>query len=172
MSKSTKWMVVVLALSLAVNVFVIGFALGKRVIGPRNNPPAASGPSTGGLNVRSLGKYLTPEERREARRLLAQNQDYLREKGRQLRQSERKIRELLTQQSVDMDELAAVVAEHESLMRDLHLTMRTEILMFAATLDFETRQKIAADLFRRPARRGRAGTGARNRQPPPPGGFQ
>lgn len=169
MSKSTKWVVVVLALSLALNVFVIGFALGKRVIGPKNNPPTASGPSTGGLNVRSLGKYLTPEERREARRLLAQNQDYLRERGRQLRQSERKIRELLTEQSVDMEELAAVVAEHESLMRDLHLTMRTEILMFAATLDHETRQKIAADLFRRPARRG---PGARNRRQPPPGGFQ
>ncbi len=172
MSKSTKWVVVALALSLAVNVFVIGFALGKRVIGPRGNPPVAGGPSTGGLNVRSLGKYLSPEQRQEARRLLAQNQDYLRQKGRQLRQSERRIRALLTEQSVDMEELATAVAEHETLMRDLHLTMRTEILMFAATLDYDTRQKIAEDLFRRPPRRGPGGPGPRNRRPPPPGGFQ
>ena len=171
MNKSTKWILIALAVSLAINVFVIGFALGKRVIGPRGNPPLAASPSTGGLNVRTLGRYLSPEEQQEARQLLSKNREYLREKGKQLRQSERQIRSLLTADTVDIQALETAVAAHEGLMRDLHLTMRSEILMFAATLDYDTRQNIAKDLFRRPDRRGPRSPGGRDRRPPPPGGF-
>lgn len=172
MNKSTKWLVLVLALSLAINVFVIGFALGKRVFGPSmQGPVTAAGPSTGGLNVRSLGKYLSQEQRQEARQVLAQNEGYLRQTARELRANERRVKELLTAETVDMDQLRAAIADHENLMRNLHLTMRTEILLFAATLDQETRQEIAKDLFKRPPRRGPQKRRFGNRPPPPPDAF-
>lgn len=176
MSKSTKWIVAALALSLAINVFVIGFAIGKRVVGPRVNQteggPRPGDISSGGLNVRALGQYLSEQEKRAARRLLAENRDFLRENGRKLRQNEQQIRELLMAEEVDIETLSARIAEHEVLMRDTHLTMRRVILEFVATLDADTRRAVAADLFRRSPRHGPGGQKRRLRnRPPPPDAF-
>lgn len=175
MSKSTKWIVAALALSLAVNLFVIGFAIGKRVVGPRVNQmeggPRPGDISSGGLNVRALGRYLSEEEKRAAGRLLAENRDFLRQNGRKLRQNEKQIRELLMAEEVDIETLSVRIAEHEVLMRDTHLTMRRVILEFVATLDADTRRAVASDLFRRP-RRGPDGPPRwRHGRPPPPDAF-
>ncbi len=175
MSKSTKWIVAALALSLAVNVFSIGFAIGKRVVGPRVNQmeggPRPGDISSGGLNVRALGQYLSEEEKRAAGRLLADNRDFLRQNGRKLRQNEKQIRELLMAEEVDMETLSARIAEHEVLMRDTHLTMRRVILEFVATLDADTRRAVAADLFRRSHRGPDGPPRRRHNRPPPPDAF-
>lgn len=174
MSKSMKWILAALALSLAINVFVVGFAIGKKVVGSHSR--LSGGPPTGGLNMRTLGRYLSEEEQRAARRLLGENRDYLREKGSLLRKNERQIRKVLMAETVDMQELNTLIEDHEVLMRDTHLTMRKVILEFVASLDVETRRAVAQDLFRRrgPGKEHRPGPPCKEcdfDRPPPPGGF-
>lgn len=181
MSKSTKWVIAGLALSLSFNILVVGFFLGKSVVAPRMNEGFSAGPggpggpppgdvSSGGVNVRTLGQYLSADEKRVARQLLTENRDFLRQKGRLLRQNEHQIRELLKAEIVDTETLALKIEEHQALMRDTNLTMRKVLLEFVATLDLETRRAVAEDLFRRPRLSG-DGTPRRfrNRRLPPNG---
>ncbi len=179
MSKAMKWIVAALALSLAVNVFVIGIAIGKRVSGPGVNHGGS--PPGGGLNMRALGRYLSEEERLAARTLLENNRDSLRARSRQQRQNEQRIRALLMAETVDMQELEGLLRDHEEFVRDADLSIRRIVLEFVATLDVETRRAVAEDLFRRsrsrthdgppPRRKDRRGVDGPDRRPPPTGGF-
>lgn len=173
MSKAMKWIIAALALSIAVNIFVVGFAIGKRVIGPPSGREAGAPPG-GGLNMRSLGRYLSHEERRAARELLAENRNIMRAKGKEIRQNERAIRQILMAETVDVEGLAAHIDRQQMLIRDTQLTMQRALLEFVATLDVETRRKVAKDLFRHPRRSGVAGPPGDRRAPgeaglPPPG---
>lgn len=179
MSKSMKWIVTGLALSLAINVFFVGFAIGKRVIGPGSGQAPPTG-AYGGLNVRALGQYLSPAEKKSASELLKDNRLNLRDKAGSIRRSERAIRRLLLADSVDRQELSGALDRHEKLLSETHLATRRLVLEFVATLDVETRRAVAEDLFkprsrppqnggdRRPRRRDGPGSGDR---PPPPDDF-
>lgn len=185
MSKSMKWVVAALALSLAVNVFVIGVAIGKRIVAGPSSAGVQTlkpvGPGTRGMNLRALGEYLSDEEKQQARQILLDHRDFLRENGRMIRRIEGEIRELVSADTVDVDLLYAKVAELESLKQDTNIKAQSELLGFVATLDAETRRAIAKDLFRRPRpgddpRRGRfrdrrPPRGERGHPPPPPDGF-
>ena len=182
MSKSMKWIVAGLALSLAANVFFIGFGLGKRVLGP-NREQVSGPPPDAGLNVRSLNKYLSEEEKTAARDLLTENRQKLREKSKQIHQNERLIRGLLTADTVDPNKLSALLDSHEKLMSETRSTTRRLVLEFVAKLDVETRRAVAEDLFKPHRRRplnggGRPPRAARSRdggpgfdRPPPPDDF-
>ncbi len=190
MKTSTKWVIAGLALSMSFNILVVGFFLGKSVVAPRMNESQSTGPgepggpppggvSAGGLNVRTLGQYLSTDEKRVARELLMENRAFLRQKGRLLRQNEHEIRELLKAEVVDTATLALKIEEHHSLVQDTNQTMRKVLLEFVATLDLETRRAVAEDLFRRargpgedaPRRfRGRRQPPDGERRPPPDGG--
>ncbi len=180
MSKSMKWIVAGLTLSLAANVFFVGFAIGKRVLGP-SRQQLSGPPSDAGLNVRSLNQYLSQEEKTAARELLAENRRTLREKTSQIRRNERQIRDLLVADTVDSVQLSGLLDSHEKLMSETRLTTRRLVLEFVATLDVETRRAVAEDLFKPPRRRpggGRPprGSGSRDGEPgsdrpPPPDEF-
>lgn len=186
MSESTnkfmKWMVVGLALSLAINVFFIGFAIGKRVLGPSQEQSSVPPPDAG-LNVRSLNQYLSQEEKTAARNLLSENRRNLREKANKIRQNESRIRSLLIADTVDPDTLSTLLDSHETLMSETRSTTRRLVLEFVATLDVETRRAVAEDLFKPPRRRpanggGHPPRGPRGRddgpgfdRPPPPDDF-
>ena len=186
MSKSMKWIVAALALSLAVNVFVIGVAIGKRIVSGSGGSSVQTlkpvGPGTRGMNLRALGEYLNEEEQEQARQILMDHRDFLRENGRSIRRVEQDVRDLISAETVDVDMLYAKIAELESLKQDTNIKAQSELLGFVATLDVETRQVIAQNLFRRPpgpeANRGRPPRfrdrrpprGERGR-PPPPDGF-
>ena len=184
MSKSMKWIVAVLALSLAVNVFVIGIAIGKRIVTGPDNAGVQTlkpvGPGTRGMNLRALGNYLSEEERQQARQILLDHRDFLRENGRRIHRIEQDIRDLISADMVDVDLLYAKVAELESLKQNTNVKAQSELLGFVATLDAETRQEIAKDLFRRhrpgegPPRhrfRDRRPPRGERGHPPPPDGF-
>jgi len=182
MSKLMKWMVAGLALSLAANVFFIGFAIGKRVLGP-GREQLSGPPPDAGLNVRSLNQYLSQEEKTAARELLAENRRTLREKAIQIRENERQIRRFLVAGTIDPDELSKLLDRHEKLISETRLTTRRLVLEFVATLDVETRRAVAEDLFKPPRRRppndgSRPPRGSRGRdggpgfeRPPPPDEF-
>jgi len=151
MSRTMKWIVAGLALSLAANVFFVGFAIGKRVIGPE---PIHGGPPGvyGGLNMRTLGRYLSPAEKEAARELLKNSRRNLRENAGLIRRSERQLRSLLLAEKVDPQEVARALDAHEKLVSETHLANRRLVLEFVATLDVETRRAVANDLFK-PRRR-------------------
>jgi len=167
MSKSMKWIVGALALSLATNVFFIGFAIGKRVLGPGGQQMSGPPPDAG-LNVRSLNQYLSQEEKTAARELLAENRRTLREKAKQIRRNEREIRRLLVAETIDSDQLSKLLDSHAKLMSETRLTTRRLVLEFVATLDVETRRAVAEDLFKPPRRR--PGVGRPPRAPGSPDG--
>ncbi len=179
MSKSMKWIVAGLALSLATNVFFIGFAIGKRVLGP--DVGRIAGPPPGaGLNMRALGQYLSEDDKNAAQKLLRDNRRLLREKSGLVRQNQRQIRELLTAETIDYEQLTRLLDQHDKQVAETHLATRRLVLEFVATLDLETRRAVAEDLFkpRRPPprnggdRRPRRRDGPRGGdRPPPPGEF-
>ncbi len=190
MSKSLKWVVAALALSLAVNVFIIGVVIGKQVSGPAASQNEVAGkpprPSMGGMNMRALGRYLSDEEKEAARRILSEHRDAFRANGRMIAVVEQEIRALISAETVDVDALYAKLAELESFKQNMHVTAQSAILGFVATLDVETRRAIAQDLFRRgpggsrgPRGRerlreryeGRMPPPGGRRRPPPPDGF-
>lgn len=148
MSKSMKWLIAALALSLAFNVFIVGVSIGKRAADRGMHRPDAGWP--GSFNTHALGRYLTPEQQDEARALLKENRKELRERTGALRRNERKIKALIVAEEVDKQELAALIDEHEALMAGTHIAMRRLILEFVAGLDVETRRAVADDLFRKP----------------------
>ena len=172
MSRTMKWVVAGLALSLAVNVFFIGFAIGKRVLGPRMER-AGGPPPDAGLNMRALGQYLSQDDKDSAQKLLRDNRRLLREKSGQIRQNQREIRDLLTAETVDSDQLTRLLDQHDKLVSDTHLRTRRLVLEFVSTLDVDTRRTLSKDLFkprRRPPHNG--GDRRSNRRDRPRGGDQ
>lgn len=186
MTKTTKWIVAGLVLSLAANVFFIGFAIGKRVLGPERSRLAGPPPDAG-LNMRALGRYLAADDKEAAQRLLGENRRLLREKGGQMRKNQRETLKVLTEEKVDPTALRRLLDQHDTLVSETHQHTRRLVLEFIATLDVETRRTLAKDLFKK--RRGppphdgdrrhrRPGGEERDRdrerdfqRPPPPDGF-
>lgn len=157
MSKSMKWIVAGLVLSLAANVFFIGFTVGKRVFGP-DTARVAGPPPDGGLNMRALGQYLSADDKEAAQKLLGDNRRLLREKSVQVRQNQRQIRNVLTAEIIDSSQLSQLLDQHDKLVSETHMHTRRLVLEFVATLDVETRRNLAKDLFKQ------------RRRPPPGGG--
>lgn len=168
MSKPMKWIIAGLVLSLATNVFFIGFAIGKRVLGPgavRTGAP----PPDAGLNMRALGQYLSASDKEAARSLLEDNRRLLREKSGQMRQNQRQIRDLLTAEVIDSEQLTQLLDQHDKLVSETHLHTRRLVLEFVATLDVETRRSLAKDLFKQ-RRRPQPDGDRRDRRPRGPDG--
>lgn len=183
MSKSMKWIIAGLVLSLATNVFFIGFTIGKRVLGPGVERTAGPPPDAG-LNMRALGQYLSPADKEAARKLLGDNRRLLREKSGLMRRNQRQIRDLLTAETIDSSRLTQLLDQHDTLVSETHLHTRRLVLEFVATLDVETRRTLAKDLFKQRRRpppgggdrrdrrpEGRDGERDFDRPPPPPDEF-
>lgn len=158
MTKTMKWIVAGLVLSLAANVFFIGFAIGKRVLGPESGR-ASGPPPEAGLNMRALGQYLSAEDKEAAQRLLGENRRLLRAKGGQMRQNQRDTLTVLTEETIDSAALSRLLDQHDTLVSETHQRTRRLVLEFIATLDVETRRSLAKDLFKK-----------KRRGPPPRGG--
>ena len=67
MTAKIKWLVAILVLSLAANVFVAGLMLGKGF--RHDRPPRGEGPGVD-FNIKRFGKYLDNEERQKVREIL------------------------------------------------------------------------------------------------------
>ncbi|WP_262693477.1 periplasmic heavy metal sensor [Kordiimonas aquimaris] len=162
MSKQTKWVAIALALSIAVNIFMVGLSLGKNLIGGKQNgrPPHAEG-----LNARALGRYLSDDERTAMRDLLDGERREIGRSMRRLRQNEEEIRAVFRAEEINQKKLQDLIAEHETLVTESRAKLQRKLFDFMATLDPETRRALADDLFKPPHRRGR---GADGRRPPPP----
>lgn len=164
MTRQTKWVVAALALSIAINIFMVGLSIGKNVIGGRFERPPGQAP---GINARALGQYLSADERRVMRALLDSARPEIGRKSAILRQNEEAIRKALRAEEVDIENLRALIDQHEALVMDTRTSVQRKLFEFMATLAPETRRAFADELFKAPPRRERGGDREGMRRPPP-----
>lgn len=178
MSKTMKWIIAALALSIAFNVFVIGVSIGRKAADRNTQVTAGPPPGGPGFNARALGRYLDRSDRRAVRALLEDRRDEFRASRQARRTNERAIRELLVADEIDPAELSALLDENARLIIESDHAPRRMMVEFIATLDAETRRAIAQDMFKRRGDRwrppgDRLGDRPRREDGPPPrdGGF-
>lgn len=168
MNNKIKWMIGILGVSLALNVFALGLFIGK---GVRNAVPErsrAAPPPPMDFNFRRLERTLSEEDRAKVRQLLREKQKDLRQRFRGLRITEQKIKEIVLSETVDKDALRKALKEHSEKAQGMTEPMRWVVLQTIADLDLETRKKVVDDMFRGPIRkRLRDGHPPPHRRPPP-----
>lgn len=165
MTGKMKWILLLLAASVAINIFALGVVLGKQFRPDRDH---RGGPREHvEFNLRRLASYLPEDKKGELRDILREHRKGLRGRFAEMQQHETRIRELLMTETVDLAALAQALNDHEAMMGKLKGPVRAVILDVVSQLDQETRQRLAADLFNRRGPRGD------RRAPPPPGaGFR
>jgi len=150
MATKIKWLMVFLALSLAVNIFIGGVMLGKEF---RPTPSRDHGRAAIGFNIKRFQAYLTKAEKRKIREILADQRQDLADHYHAIREGETLIKSLISAKEVDRAALLEALENHAALMRQIHAPLQRVIMEVMAELDQETRQKIAKDMFRRDHRR-------------------
>ena len=176
MAFKVNWLHGVLAASLATNIFIGGYVLGKEIRPDR--PPREH--RMGGrelFNMRHLAAYLPEEKRAELTALMKGHRADLRESFHDIRETEKKVRVLLLADTVDKVALRKALDELESKTRILHGPLKSILLDIVADLDLETRQKLSEDMYQRREKwRKKRGPGGPfgdddGGMPPPPGAF-
>lgn len=168
MTGKMKWILLILGLSVAFNLFAAGVWLGKEFKGDRG--PRGLPREHVEFNMRRLAAYLPEGGQDQLRSILSEHRKNLRGHFAEMRAREQKIRELLLAEEVDVVALQAALEEHQNKMSELKAPIQSILLDVVAKLDQETRQALAADLFarRERAKGGRPGPeGDRFRRPPP-----
>lgn len=143
MTGKVKWIVLALALSLAINVFIAGLVIGR---GARPMPPGQNQPNVG-FNMKKLNKYLSPAERRKFRKAMVQQRDMLRGKYFEMKEAERRIKELITAPDIDPEELTQALQDHADFAQDLQSPVRKIVAEIILDLDHESRIQLAKDIF-------------------------
>ena len=147
MAGNNKLIVGLLALSVAANLLAAGIWVGRELSPDRRERFA--GPPRVDFSLRELGQYLTDEQRKQVRALLKDHRKVLAVNFMAMRDIEREIRALMVAETVDRDALIAALDKHQAAMDNLHLPVREILLDVVAQLDYETRKKLAENLYRR-----------------------
>jgi len=146
MATQGKWLVPALALSLAVNVFIAGVVLGKRINPPR---PSPGGVPAVDFNMKRFGQHLTRDERQKVRKVLRAQRGVMVERYQLVKESERRIKDLVSAPQVDREALMAAFEQHGALMQQMYSPMQQAMMEIVADLSHETRQKLADSMFKR-----------------------
>ncbi|WP_020398527.1 periplasmic heavy metal sensor [Kordiimonas gwangyangensis] len=175
MAFKVTWVHGLLAASLAANIFVGGYLLGKEIRPDRPHREHRMGGGKELFSMRRLAAYLPEEKREELKELMEGHRNDLRGNFQGIRESEEKVRAILLAETVDKNALRAALTDLEAKTRMLHGPLKAILLDIVADLDLETRQKLAEDMYkRRKWRMKREGFGRDDDDmppPPPPGGF-
>ncbi|SDD31524.1 periplasmic heavy metal sensor [Kordiimonas lacus] len=174
MTGKMKWILVLLAASLAVNLFIGGVMLGRQIRGEEG--PMGSPRERVEFNLRRLASYLPESEQDQLRMIMRDHRQKLRGHFREMRVSEQRIKDLLLAETVDLSALEAALDSHQTKAEELKAPLRDIILNVVAKLDQETRKALADDLFERrrpgpdgrPPRRSGVEGFPYDRRPPPP----
>lgn len=144
MDKKFKWLLTFLAASLVLNIFLIGLEIGEEV--KRQGPRHISQPII--FSLKRLSRHMSDEEHEKAHRLVEEKRPILRKNYHMLRDSEKKIRDLVEAPVVDREALSLALHEHGVRLQALHVPLKDVLLEMVEELDFETRKKMSADMFR------------------------
>lgn len=159
MSNRMKWLVGFLAVSVVLNIFVLGAFLGQRMIKPEKRyyaPPID-------FNLKRFGEHLTKEERRRVRSLIKSQRHALSDSYKALRETEKEIIQQITAADIDHAALEAALKDHGARVQKLHAPLQNVLLEMVGDLDHETRQKLGADMFKRRHKAGKKPNGHRHK---------
>ena len=147
MASNMKWLIPVLAISLATNVFVAGMVLGKKIHHPVPSRP--HGEPGIDFNFKLVGQYLSKDERQKVRKVMKDQRGGLSERYRLMKDSEQHVKNLISAEEVDRGALLTALEKHSELMQHMHEPMQRAMMEVIAELGQESRKKIAADMFKR-----------------------
>ncbi|MFC3053702.1 periplasmic heavy metal sensor [Kordiimonas pumila] len=145
MDKKVKWILLALGASLLANIFLGGIFLGhefRKPPSPHREPPMD-------FNLKRFSENLTKEERQKVRILMKSQRQALSEGYRALRDTERKISELIMAESVDKKALKEAFDQHGQQVQKLHQPLQDVLFEMVVEMDHATRQKMGADMFDR-----------------------
>jgi len=145
MATDRKWLVPLLGLSLAVNVFIAGVMLGKKIQVP---PPQPDRAPRVDFNLQRFSPHLSQAEHQKIRRILRSERGALAERYKSVRASEDRIKSLISAEQVDRQALLQALKAHGALMQQLHAPMQRVMMEVIAELSHETREKMAGDMFK------------------------
>lgn len=160
MSSRMKWLVGLLAVSLVLNIFIVGAFLGQRMIKPEKRyyaPPID-------FNLKKFGEHLTKEERRRVRTLIKSQRHALSASYKALRETEKEIIRQITAPEIDHAVLGEALKDHGARVQKLHAPLQHVLLEMVDELDHETRQKLGADMFKWRHKAGKKPKGHRHKK--------
>lgn len=169
MTPKMKWMFVILALSVAGNLFAAGIWLGKEFgPGPGKRIRAGSPAEHIEFNMRKLAEVLPDDKRKELRQIFRDNHETMREHFATMRESEEQMRTLLLAETVDIPVLEKALESHHDMMVEFRDPMKRVMIEIFATLDLETRKTLVENMWQ--GRKGSRRFGGRGPGMGPPGG--
>lgn len=171
MTPKMKWMFVILALSVAGNLFAAGIWLGKEFgPGPGKRLRAGSPAEHIEFNMRKLAEVLPEDKRRDLRQIFRDNHETMREHFATMRASEEQMKTLMLAETVDIPALEKAFESHHDMVVEFREPMKRVMTEIFATLDQETRKTLVETIWQ--GRRGSRRFGGRGPGPGmgPPGG--
>jgi uncharacterized membrane protein len=139
MDRTTKRLVIALALSVSVNLFFAGFAVARRVM--MHRAWQAQGPMLGPRGF--LGRAGLGNAGPRARGILEQRRGALRQHHGALRAARDKVREALGAEPFDKARLETALTELHAQTAQMQSTMHATLVELAASLDAAQRKRLA-----------------------------
>ncbi len=141
----TKFLLILLGLSLALNVFFVGHYIGGKT---GMKKVRFDGKPSFAFNMRRIGSYLTDEQKVAVRELLHSKRPILNSGFRDMKKTEAQIKALVAAETVDKEALEALLDERLKKMAVVHEPLKMMMLEFIPSLDWETRKKISEEMFK------------------------
>jgi uncharacterized membrane protein len=152
-SRASKWLALALTLSLAVNLFLVGiqaahwaqpYRLWVRMMG--GEPPmagrAGERATTGALD--RMAARLSPDDRSKFQAIVERHRPALDNSNRTIRDSRRKLRDLLTADNVDRAAVEIAMSDVRDRGLELQREIQTAVLEAAESLSPEARRQLLA----------------------------
>ena len=141
MTKTTKRLVIALAASVAVNLFLGGFLTSRAFIHRRGEHLAEPGPFLGPRGL--LGPRGMANATPEVKKVLEQHREGLREHRRRMHEARRGVAEALTTEPFERARLEQALAGARSATDASQAAMHAALLEVAATVGPEERRELA-----------------------------
>ncbi len=143
MTPKIKMLVILLGVSLAANIFVMGTMIGKEL---RPTAPHA-GPPMMDFNMKRLDQYLDKSDRSKIHMALKNHRSEMRQSFQKMRASEQRIKELMSAETLDKEALLKAFEAHTSLKERLHTPMQKLMVDVIADLNVSARKHLARAMF-------------------------
>lgn len=147
---SNRWIVIALTASLAINVFLAGMFIGRRMVvpppplGPAAQQPAAWRPGDRTLPpmIDRIAEGLSPQYRSIFKSAMDKHRPDIVATGAALRDARGKVREMLSAENFDRDGTAAAMAQLQERESKFRQSLQSALLDAAADLPPEGRRQM------------------------------
>ncbi len=155
----SKKISILLAVSVVINIFVLGAAAGHFWVGPlagkyHSKLSSMRQDHFGPINMRSIARHADMRTKQRLRQNFQNNKTARKAIFDRLRENENAIKTAVTMVVFDAKAVTTLLEEHDTIISELHLHQRALMVQLLSSYDHETRQKIAKSFFKRHARKG------------------